>query len=40
LWAFNHDIGRWEIQGPMTVSADGRFIELTKGDARQNLTFR
>ena len=23
LWSFNHDIGDWEIVGPMTVSADG-----------------
>jgi len=26
LWSFNHDTGRWEIAGPMTVSADGRTI--------------
>lgn len=25
LWSFNHDTGRWEIQGPMTVTEDGRF---------------
>ncbi len=25
LWSFNHDTGRWEIQGPMTISADGLF---------------
>jgi RHS repeat-associated protein len=25
LWSFNHDTGRWEIQGPMTVTADGQF---------------
>lgn len=26
LWSFNHDTGRWEIVGPMTVSADGRLV--------------
>lgn len=26
LWSFNHDIGDWEIVGPMTVSADGRLV--------------
>ncbi len=25
LWSFNHDTGRWEIQGSMTISADGLF---------------
>lgn len=25
LWSFNHDIGRWEVVGPMTISPDGRF---------------
>jgi hypothetical protein len=24
LWSFNHDTGRWEIQGTMTISPDGR----------------
>lgn len=23
LWSFNHDTGRWELQGAMTASADG-----------------
>lgn len=23
LWSFNHDVGEWEIAGPMTVTADG-----------------
>jgi hypothetical protein len=31
LWSFNHDTGRWEIVGPMTVSADGRFVETDPG---------
>ena len=31
LWSFNHDTGRWEIQGAMTVSADGDFVDT---DAR------
>ena len=26
LWSFNHDVGRWEIVGPMTVSADGATV--------------
>lgn len=26
LWSFNHDTGRFELVGPMTVSADGRFV--------------
>ncbi len=26
LWSFNHDTGRWEIIGPMTVSADGTTV--------------
>lgn len=26
LVSFNHDTGRWEIGGPMTVSADGKLI--------------
>jgi len=31
LWSFNHDTGRWEIQGPMTVTADGLFVESDPG---------
>ena len=31
LWSFNHDTGRWEIQGPMTVSPDGRLVESDTG---------
>lgn len=26
LWNFNHDTGKWEMQGTMTVSADGLFL--------------
>lgn len=26
LWSFNHDIGDWEVVGPMTVSADGKLV--------------
>lgn len=26
LWSFNHDTGRFEISGPMTVSADGKTV--------------
>ncbi|MBL9135599.1 MAG: Ig-like domain-containing protein [Verrucomicrobiales bacterium] len=25
LWSFNHDTGRWEPQGTMTISPDGQF---------------
>lgn len=31
LWSFNHDTGEWEIAGPMTVTADGRYIETDPG---------
>ncbi len=31
LWSFNHDLGAWEIVGPMTVSADGMFVETDPG---------
>ena len=31
LWSFNHDTGEWELQGQMTVSADGRFVESDPG---------
>ena len=31
LWSFNHKTGRWEIQGGMTVSADGLFLECDAG---------
>ncbi len=31
LWSFNHDTGDWEIQGPMTVTADGNFVETDSG---------
>ncbi len=31
LWSFNHDTGEWEIAGPMTVTADGAFIETDPG---------
>ncbi len=31
LWSFNHDTGEWELQGQMTVSADGKFIESDPG---------
>jgi hypothetical protein len=31
LWSFNHDTGNWEIQGQMTVSADGLFVETNPG---------
>jgi hypothetical protein len=26
LWSFNHDTGRFEVVGPMTVSSDGRLV--------------
>lgn len=31
LWSYNHDTGRWESQGSMTVSADGRFLDTDPG---------
>ncbi|MDG1325121.1 MAG: SdrD B-like domain-containing protein, partial [Opitutales bacterium] len=31
LWSFDHDTGVWEISGPMTVSADGKFLETDPG---------
>lgn len=31
LWSFDHDTGRWEIVGPMTVSADGKYVETDPG---------
>ncbi|MBL9168382.1 MAG: hypothetical protein JNN07_11625 [Verrucomicrobiales bacterium] len=31
LWNFNHDTGRWEMQGTMTVSADGQFVVSDPG---------
>ena len=36
LWGFNHDTGRWEVQGTMTISADGLFAVTDPGvGARQ-----
>lgn len=31
LWSFNHDTGRWEMQGPMTVTADGQYLVTDPG---------
>ncbi|MSU63158.1 MAG: hypothetical protein EXS31_12320 [Pedosphaera sp.] len=31
LWNFSQDKGQWEIVGPMTVSADGKFVETDPG---------
>jgi hypothetical protein len=31
LWSFNHDTGKWEIAGPMTVTADGNYVETDPG---------
>ncbi len=31
LWSFNHDTGRWEMQGSMTISADGQFAVSDPG---------
>ncbi|MES2597413.1 MAG: Ig-like domain-containing protein [Verrucomicrobiota bacterium] len=31
LWSFNHDLGDWEIVGPMTVSEDGEFVTTDAG---------
>ena len=31
LWSFNHDTGRWELQGSMTITADGLFAVSDPG---------
>ncbi|MFO1459104.1 MAG: Ig-like domain-containing protein [Verrucomicrobiota bacterium] len=31
LWSFNHDSGRWELQGSMTISDDGDFAVTDPG---------
>ncbi|MCX6973026.1 MAG: SUMF1/EgtB/PvdO family nonheme iron enzyme [Verrucomicrobia bacterium] len=31
LWSFNHDTGKWEIVGPMTVTEDGNYVETDAG---------
>lgn len=31
LWSYNHDKGKWEIAGPMTVTDDGNFIVTDVG---------
>lgn len=31
LWSFNHDTGRWEMQGAMTVTVDGLYVESDPG---------
>ncbi len=31
LWSFDHDTGRWEVQGTMTISDDGRFAVSDPG---------
>lgn len=31
LWSFNHDTGRWEPQGTMTISEDGKFAVTDPG---------
>jgi hypothetical protein len=31
LISFNHDLGHWEIAGPMTVGMDGRFVVTDPG---------
>ena len=31
LWSFDHDKGKWEIAGPMTVSEDGLFVSTDPG---------
>lgn len=31
LVSFNHDLGRWEVAGSMTVSADGMFLDSDEG---------
>lgn len=31
LWSFNHDLGEWEVVGPMTVTEDGNFVKTDVG---------
>jgi len=31
LWSFDHDLGSWVINGPMTVNADGKFLVCDPG---------
>lgn len=31
LWSFNHDLGDWEVVGPMRVTADGLFVKTDPG---------
>ncbi len=31
LWSYDHDSGRWELQGSVTVTADGNFVESDPG---------
>jgi RHS repeat-associated protein len=31
LWSYNHDLGRWEMVGSMTVTADGNFAITDPG---------
>lgn len=31
LWSFNHDLGHWAAQGPMTVTPDGDFVVSDPG---------
>lgn len=31
LWSFNHDTGRWEVQGLATITPDGNFAESDPG---------
>ena len=31
LWSFDHDTGHWAIQGPMTVTPDGKYVESDPG---------
>jgi hypothetical protein len=34
LWSFDHDTGRWEVVGPMTVTDDGQFVVCDAGVGR------
>lgn len=31
LWSYDHDVGAWVVSGPMTVTADGMFLESDPG---------
>ncbi len=39
LWSFNHDAGRWEVIGSMTVSRDGTLVCSDPGSILNSTEF-